>query len=64
MPTLQKHIQYIYTSNPNVLLRLVTIATDRVAKVPASESRGGCQGDGAASIPCIHHFGKISKCVR
>lgn len=35
-----------------------TIATDRVAAVPASESGGRCQGDGVTSVPCILHFGK------
>lgn len=42
----------------NILFHLVTIATDRVAKVPASESGGGCQGDGATPIPCIFYSGK------
>ena len=37
---------------------LVTVATDWVAAVPTSESGSGCQGDGAASIPCIYYFGK------
>lgn len=46
-------------SNMNIF-HLVTIATDRMAKVPASKSGGGCQGDGAAPIPCILYFGKGS----
>ena len=37
---------------------LVTVATDGVAAVPTPESGSGCQGDGAASIPCIYYFGK------
>lgn len=47
-----------------VLSNLFTVATDRVAKVPASESGGGCQGDGAAPITCVYYFGKwLSACT-
>ena len=42
-----------------ISVHLVTIETDGVAKVSASESGGGCQGDGAAPIPCIFYFGKF-----
>ncbi len=61
-PLRHAHITKVYPSVPslNVRLYLVTIATDRVAKVPASESGGGCQGDGAAPVPCILHSGKRS----
>lgn len=42
----------------SVLSNLFTIATDRVAKVPASESGGGRQSDGAAPITCVFYLGK------
>lgn len=50
--------------NPTKSLKLslfcgVTIATNRVAEVPASESGGCCQGDGITSLPCVLYFGEF-----
>lgn len=42
---------------------LVSLATDGMAAIPASEFGSGCQGDGAAAVPdlfssgrCIHEW--------